>query len=112
MMKLLNLKFVLITNLVFIILLGSTQLILANEMSSEGQKIKELEERKILLEGEVQALEKEIAALGSLTRIQRKAEELGLVRNSQAFEYLSPPKLAQVPWCLNNVQKQVSFLAY
>jgi cell division protein FtsL len=93
----LKLKSLLITTFILITLLGATQLVLANEMSSEGQKIRELEEQKILLEDEIQILEKEVAALGSLTRIQEEAEGMGLVRNSRAFEYLSPPKLAQVP---------------
>lgn len=90
-----KLKTLSITIFILVVLLGAGQLVLANEMSSEGQKIRELEERKLVLEDEVQALEKEVAALGSLTRIQREAAELGLTRNSQAFEYLSPPKLAR-----------------
>jgi cell division protein FtsL len=92
-----KIKPLLITIFILITLLSSAQLVLANSMSDEGQKIRDLEERKIFLEDQVQTLEKEVAALGSLTRIQKEAADLGLVSNSQAFEYLSPPKLAQAP---------------
>jgi len=97
MFKLPNLKSLLISTLVLIVLLGATQLVLANGMSNEGQKIRELEERKIELGNEIRALEKEVADLGSLTRVESQARELGFSYNSTAFEYLSPPKLAQVP---------------
>lgn len=95
MAKLLNLKSALILTLVLVVLLGATQLVLANEMSTEGQKIRELEEQKFKLENENRALEKEVAGLGSLARVQKEAEGLGLGYNSHVFEYLSPPKLAQ-----------------
>ncbi len=95
MFKLLNLKTALIFTLVLVVLLGATQLVLANEMSTEGQRIRELEEQKFKLGNEIRALEKEMAALGSLTRIESQAGELGFAYDSAAFEYLSPPKLAQ-----------------
>ena len=95
MFKILNLKSLSITIFILIILLGATQLVLANEMSTEGQKIRELEEQRSLLEKEIRSLEKETADLGSLVRVQEEAAALGLSYNSQAFEYLSPPKLAQ-----------------
>jgi len=97
MNKLLRLKSLLITTFILVAVLGVAQLVLANEMSSEGQEIRELEERQALLEDEIKTLEKEVAALGSFARVQKEAQKLGLVRNSQAFEYLSPPKLAQLP---------------
>jgi len=97
MIKLLNLKSLLIITLVTVALLGAVQLILANEMSTEGQKIREFEEQKAVLKNEIRGLEKETAALSSLTRIESQAQELGFVYNSAAFEYLSPPKLAQAP---------------
>ena len=83
------------STLVLIVLLGATQLVLANEMSSEGQKIRELEKQKFQLGNEIRVLEKEVAALGALSRIQTQAGGLGFLRNPQVFEYLSPPKLAQ-----------------
>jgi len=97
MPKFLNLKSLSITIFTLVALLGATQLILANEMSTEGQKIRELEEQKLKLGNEILVLEKEMAALGSLTRIGSQAGELGFSYDSAAFEYLSPPKLAQVP---------------
>lgn len=97
MCKLPNFKSLSITIFSLVVLLGATQLILANEMSTEGQKIRELEEQKFKLGNEVLALEKEMAALGSLMRIESQAQELGFSYNSAAFEYLSPPKLAQAP---------------
>ena len=97
MNKLLNLKPLLIITLVTVALLGVVQLVLANEMSTEGQKIRELEEQKFKLGNEIRALGKEMAALGSLTRIESQAGELGFSYDSAAFEYLSPPKLAQAP---------------
>jgi len=95
MKKLLNLKSALISTLVLIVLLGAAQLVLANSMSGEGQKIRGLEEQKSQLQKETQSLEKEVATLGSLSRIETKANELGLSYNVGVFEYLSPPKLAQ-----------------
>jgi len=97
MKPLTNLKSSLITVFIFAALLGAVQLVLANSMSTEGQKIRELEERKGKLENEIQALEKDVSTLGALSRVQPEAEKLGLFYNSQALEYLSPPKLAQVP---------------
>jgi len=97
MVKILNLKSLSITIFILVAVLGATQLILANEMSTEGQGIRELEEQKSKLGNEIRALEKEMAALGSLTRIECQAGELGFSYNSAAFEYLSPPKLAQAP---------------
>ncbi len=97
MNKLLNLKSTLITVFTLVVLLGTVQLVVANEMSSEGQEIRKLEERRSLLEDEIRALEKEVAALGSLVRIEEVAKDLGLGSNPQVFEYLSPPKLAQAP---------------
>lgn len=97
MIKLLSIKFFLIFTLILVVLLGATQLVLANEMSTEGQKIRELEEQKFKLGNEIRALEKEMATLGSLTRIESQAGELGFSYDSSAFEYLSPPKLAQAP---------------
>ena len=97
MNKLLNLKSTLITVFTLVVLLGTVQLVVANEMSSEGQEIRKLEERRSLLEDEIRALEKEVAALGSLVRIEEMAKDLGLGSNPQVFEYLSPPKLAQAP---------------
>lgn len=96
MIKLLNLKIVSIIILVLVVALGSTQLVLANEMSTEGQRIREFEAQKSELENEIRALEKEVAALGSLARVQKEAEVLGLSYKPEIFEYLSPPKLAQV----------------
>jgi len=93
--KFLGLKTALILILVLIVALGTAQLVLANEMSTEGQRVRELEEQKAQLKREVRMLKKDVAALGSLDRIQREAERLGFVSNPQAFEYLSPPKLAQ-----------------
>lgn len=95
MIKLLNLKSALITVFILVALLGAVQLVLANEMSSEGQEIRKLEGQRSLLEDEIRALEKEVAFLGSLVRIEEVAEDLGLGSNPQVFEYLSPPKLAQ-----------------
>ncbi len=95
MFKLLNLKTALILTLALVVLLGATQLVLANEMSSEGQKIRELEEQKFGLENEIRTLDKEVAGLGSLNRVQKEAEALGLLYKPEIFEYLSPPKLAQ-----------------
>ena len=97
MRKLLNLKSTLITIFTLAALLGAVQLVLANEMSTEGQKIRELEEQHFKLGNEIRSLEKEMAALGSLTRIESQAQELGFSYDSAAFEYLSPPKLAQAP---------------
>ena len=97
MIKLLNLKSLSITISILVVLLGATQLVLANEMSAEGQKIRELGEQKFKLGNEIRALGKEMAALGSLTRIEFQAGELGFSYDSAAFEYLSPPKLAQAP---------------
>lgn len=93
--QIVNFKTVLAAVFALIVLLGATQLVLANEMSTEGQRIRELEEQKFKLGNEIRALEKEVAALGSLTRIESKAQELGFSYGSAAFEYLSPPKLAQ-----------------
>ncbi len=97
MVKLLNLKSLLIVTLVLVVLLGATQLVLANEMSAKGPRIRELEEQRSALGSEIRGLEKEMAALGSLARVESRAQELGFSYNSAAFEYLSPPKLAQVP---------------
>ena len=97
MVKILNLKSLSITIFILVAVLGATQLILANEMSTEGQRIREFEEQKLKLGDEVRTLEKEMAVLGSLTRIESQAGELGFSYNSAAFEYLSPPKLAQAP---------------
>lgn len=97
MVKLLNLKLALISTLTLVVLLGAAQLVLANGMSGEGQKIRGLEERRSQLQNEIRVLEKEVAALGSLSQIQVRAEELGFSKNLQAFEYVSPPKLAQAP---------------
>ena len=97
MNKLLNLKSLSITIFTLVILLGAIQLVLANEMSAEGQGIRELEEQKLELGNEIRGLEKETAALSSLTRIEFQAQEFGFFYDSTAFEYLSPPKLAQVP---------------
>jgi len=97
MVKFLNLKSLLIITFILVVLLGATQLVLANGMSGEGQKIRGLEERRSQFQGEIRVLEKEVAALGSLSRIQARAEELGFSKNLQVFEYVSPPKLAQAP---------------
>jgi len=78
-----------------IVVLGATQLVLANEMSTEGQNVRELEEQKFQLQNEIRGLEKDVAALGSLIRVEFQAEELGLSYKPEIFEYLSPPKLAQ-----------------
>ncbi len=96
MRKLLSLKSILITTLVLIVILGSAQLVLANELSTEGQKIRESEAQRCELENEIQVLKKNVARLGSFSRIEEQAVELGFKYNPQAFEYLSYPKLAQV----------------
>lgn len=93
--QIVNFKTALATVFALIVLLGATQLVLANEMSTEGQKIRELEEQKCWLEDEIRALEKEVAGLGSLARVQKEAQTLGLSYKTEIFEYLSPPKLAQ-----------------
>lgn len=95
MIKLPNIKTVLIFTLVLVVLLGATQLVLANEMSTEGQRIRDLSEQKFQLQNEVRDLEKQVAALGSLGGVEFQAKELGFSYNPQAFEYFSPPKLAQ-----------------
>ena len=97
MRKLPNLKSLSIIVFILIAVLGATQLVLANEMSTEGLKIRELEEQKFKLGNEICGLKKETAALSSLNRVELQAQELGFIYNSAAFEYLSPPKLAQVP---------------
>ncbi len=96
MIKLLNLKSILIATFILVVLLGATQLVLANELSTEGQKIRESETQRCELENEIQALKKNVAHLGSFSRIEEQAVELGFKYNPQAFEYLSYPKLAQV----------------
>lgn len=95
--QIVNFKTALAIVFALIVLLGVTQLVLANEMSTEGRKIRELEEQKCQLENEVRTLEKEVSALGALSRIKNGAENLGLSYNPQIFDYLSPPKLAQAP---------------
>ncbi len=97
MNKLLNITTFLIFILTLVALLGATQLILANEMSTEGQRIRCLSEQRFQLQNEVRDLEKQVAALGSLSGVELKAQELGFFYNPQAFEYLSTPKLAQAP---------------
>ena len=97
MRKLLNLKLILTVTFVLVVLLGATQLVLANEMSTEGQRIRDLGEQRFQLQNEVRDLEKQVAALGSLGGVEFQAKELGFSYNPQAFEYFSPPKLAQAP---------------
>jgi len=95
MCKLPNFKSLSITIFSLVVLLGATQLILANEMSTEGQRIWDLGERRVQLQNEVRDLEKQVAALGSLGGVELRAKELGFSYNPQAFEYFSPPRLAQ-----------------
>ena len=95
MRKLVNLKSTLILTLTLVVLLGAAQLVLANGMSGEGERIREFEEHQSRLQKEIRALEKEVAASGSLSRIQTQAGDIGLSWNPQSFEYVSPPKLAQ-----------------
>ena len=97
MVKLLNIKTFLVFTLILVALLSAAQLVMANGMSAEGKEIRNLEERKFQLQNEVRDLEKQVAALGSLTGVELQARELGLFYSPQAFEYFSPPKLAQVP---------------
>ena len=95
MAKLLNLKSLSIAIFILVAALGATQLVLANGMSGEGQKIRDLEAQRAQLQNEIQILEKEVSTLGALSRIQTQAAELGFSWNPQAFEYISSPKLAQ-----------------
>ena len=90
-----KLKSVLTATFILVALLGATQLVVANGMSTEGQRVRELEEQKSKLQDEIRGLGKEVAALGSLARVGFRAGELGFFYNPKAFEYLSPPKLAQ-----------------
>ena len=69
MARLLNTKSILITVFVAAVLLGATQLVLANEMSTEGQRIRDLEEQKAALQNEITGLEKEVAASRRLEQI-------------------------------------------
>lgn len=95
MIKLPTIKTALISTLSLVVLLGAAQFVLANEMSTEGQRIRVLGEQRFQLRNEVQDLGKQVAALGSLGGVEFQAKELGFFYNSQAFEYFSPPKLAQ-----------------
>ena len=95
MIKLLTIKTALIVTFTLVVVLGAAQFVLANEMSTEGQGIRDLEEQKFQLQNEVRNLEKQVAALGSLSGVETQAKEFGFSYTSQAFEYFSSPKLAQ-----------------
>jgi cell division protein FtsL len=96
MKRFLSSKRILILLWSIVFLLGTVQLILANEISTQGGELLKLEERRRHLNDQVVTLRQEVSALGSLARIQDKAQELGFVSNPQALDFIEAPKLAKL----------------
>lgn len=71
------------------------QVVLANSLSTAGEKIRELEAEKKEISASNTAVREELAILGSLERIKGEAEErLGMKDGESVAEFLVPPRLA------------------
>ena len=80
-LKILMLVFFIVLSLVF------TQLVFANNLAVDGQKLSEIENKAKKLEEENTSLKVEIARVSSLSSLSTKAGELGFVKPSKITVY-------------------------
>ena len=66
--------------IILILFLSGVQLVMAHCLATTGEKMRHLEERAKLLEGQNLILSEEINEMGSLIRIATEAARIGLVK--------------------------------
>lgn len=82
-------------SLAFIILLIA-QLIIANKLATDGEKLTKVESEREVLEAENYLLFNKVLSLGSLNQINNRAISLGLIKINKV-EVVSPIPYAYVP---------------
>ncbi len=82
-------KILILTVVALIALLAEVQIVLASQIATTGEKIKNLENRKDVLSLEINRLQVEVNKVSSLSYIEKKAREgLGMVDGVNRVEYL------------------------
>ena len=82
-------KILILTVVALIALLAEVQIVLASQIATTGEKIKNLENRKDMVSLEINRLQVEVNKVSSLSYIEKKArEELGMVNGVERVEYL------------------------
>lgn len=72
------------------------QLLIANKLATDGEKVSKIEELTLLLEEEDVNLANQVVTLGSLNQIAKRAQELGLVKVNRV-EVITPIPVAYAP---------------
>jgi len=72
-----------------VIFLSLVQLVISHSLATTGEKVRQLELKATQLEKENAVLTEEINKTGSLSRIAKEAEKLGLVKATQVL-HLTP----------------------
>jgi cell division protein FtsL len=78
-----------------VLILSLVQLFISHRLATSGERVKEFEVRADQIKEENALLEEEVGQMGSLSRVSREAEKLGLVRTSSIL-YLT----SQIPVAL------------
>ena len=82
-------KILIVTIVALIALLAEVQIVLASQIATTGEKIKNLENRKDMVSLEINRLQVEVNKVSSLSYIEKKAREgLGMVDGVNRVEYL------------------------
>ena len=77
-----------------ILALGIGNIFVSSAMATTGNKLQELQSQQVELEKQTQELERAIATQQSLTRIETKAQELGLTQPSKVLHIITPESVA------------------
>jgi cell division protein FtsL len=105
MKKVKKVKFGLVRLISFwVIALIIAQLVIAHRLATKGEELRQLESQCQRLELANSGLMTEVSKIGSLSRINQEAQELGLVKVSQVMHF-SP----QVPVALNNSDSSLDY---
>ena len=83
-------KILIVTIVALIALLAEVQIVLASQIATTGEKIKNLENRKDVLSLEINRLQVEVNKVSSLSYIEKKARgEFGMTDGVNRVEYIS-----------------------
>ncbi len=83
-------KILIVTIVALIALLAEVQIVLASQIATTGEKIKNLENRKDVLSLEINRSQVEVNKVSSLSYIEKKARsELGMTDGVNRVEYIS-----------------------
>ena len=80
--------------ILMIVVLASIQLVITHRLATAGEQIRQLEKESQRIEKSNNLLLEELSQIGTLSKISRQAEGLGLVRTTQVIHLGSQVPLA------------------